>query len=103
MNVGTDHDTAAFAVASSCGWWQTMGREAYRDAHELLITADGGGSNGSRCRLWTVELQKFADETGLSIAVSPSRQAPRSGTRLSIICSSVSPGTGVAGRSPATR
>ena len=70
VNVGTDHDTAAFAVASIRGWWQTMGREAYPDAKELLITADGGGSNGSRCRLWKIELHKLADETGLSIAVS---------------------------------
>jgi len=70
VNVGTDHDTAAFAVASIRGWWQSMGREAYPDAHELLITADGGGSNGSHCRLWKIELQKLADETGLSIAVS---------------------------------
>ena len=70
MNVGTGHDTATFVVASIHDWWHTMGREAYPDASELLITADHGGSNGSRCRLWKVELQKLADETGLSIAVS---------------------------------
>ena len=70
VNVGTDHDTAAFAVASIRGWWQTMGRETYPGATQLLITADGGGSNGSRCRLWKIELQKLADESGLSIAVS---------------------------------
>ena len=69
VNVGTDHDTAAFAVASIRGWWQTMGQEAYPEAIELLITADGGGSNNSRSRLWKVELQKLADDTGLSIAV----------------------------------
>jgi len=69
VNVGTDHDTAAFAVASIRGWWQSMGREAYPQARELLITADGGGSNSSRSRLWKVELQKLADEIGLSIAV----------------------------------
>lgn len=56
VNVGTDHDTAAFAAASIRGWWQSMGRQAYPEATELLITADGGGSNGSRSRLWKVEL-----------------------------------------------
>jgi hypothetical protein len=69
VNVGTDHDTAAFAVESIRGWWRSMGREAYPQARELLITADGGGSNSSRSRLWKLELQKLADETGLSIAV----------------------------------
>lgn len=69
VNVGTDSDTAAFAVASIRGWWQQMGREVYPNAKELLITADGGGSNSSRSRLWKVELQKLADDTGLSIAV----------------------------------
>jgi len=69
VNVGIDHDTAAFAVASIRSWWQTMGREAYPDARELLVTADCGGSNGYRSRLWKVELQKLADETGLAIAV----------------------------------
>ncbi len=69
VNVGTDRDTASFAVASIRGWWQQMGREAYPNATELLITADGGGSNGSRSRLWKVEVQNFADETGLCIAV----------------------------------
>ena len=69
VNVGVDHDTAEFAVASIRGWWQQMGREAYPHATELLITADGGGSNSSRSRLWKVELQRFADESGLSIGV----------------------------------
>jgi transposase len=69
VNVGIDHDTAAFAVASIRGWWQSMGQPAYPDATKLLITADGGGSNSSRSRLWKVELQKLADETGLNIAV----------------------------------
>jgi len=69
VNVGTDHDTAAFAVESIRGWWRSMGRKAYPQASELLITADGGGSNSSRSRLWKLELQKLADETGLSIAV----------------------------------
>jgi hypothetical protein len=69
VNVGTDHDTGAFAVASIRGWWRREGRSLYSQAGGLLITADGGGSNGSRLRLWKLELQKFADETGLSISV----------------------------------
>lgn len=69
VSVGTDHDTATFAVASIRRWWQSMGRAVYREARRLLITADGGGSNGSRVRLWKVELQKLADETGLAIQV----------------------------------
>jgi hypothetical protein len=69
VNVGTDHDTGAFAVASVRGWWRSEGRALYSGARALLITADGGGSNGSRLRLWKLELQKLADETGLSISV----------------------------------
>jgi hypothetical protein len=69
VNVGTDHDTGAFAVASIRGWWRSEGRSLYSPARGLLITANGGGSNGSRLRLWKLELQKFADETGLSISV----------------------------------
>jgi hypothetical protein len=69
VSVGQDHDTAAFAVASIRTWWQQMGREAYPGATELLITADGGGSNSSRCRLWKTELQRFADESGLAVTV----------------------------------
>jgi len=69
VNVGTDHDTATFAVESIRRWWITMGREAYLGADRLLITADGGGSNGTRVRLWKIELQKFANETGLIISV----------------------------------
>lgn len=69
VNLGTDHDTGAFAVASIRGWWRQEGRCLYPPATDLLITADGGGSNGSRLRLWKVELQKLADETGLCIAV----------------------------------
>jgi len=69
VNVGIDHDTAAFAVESIRRWWQQAGRERYLQTHRLLITADGGGSNGSRTRLWKRELQELADETGLAIAV----------------------------------
>lgn len=69
VSVGTDHDTAAFAVESIRRWWRGMGKEAYPNAKQLMITADGGGSNGSRVRLWKVELQRFADESGLRIEV----------------------------------
>jgi transposase len=69
VNVGVDHDTAEFAVESIRRWWTSMGRKTYPRAGRLLITADSGGSNGARLRLWKVELQKLADETGLRIAV----------------------------------
>ena len=68
VSVGTDHDTSAFAVESIRRWWNMMGRETYPDARQLLITADSGGSNGSRVRLWKLELQKLSDETGLEIS-----------------------------------
>lgn len=69
VNVGTDHDTGAFAVASIRGWWRREGRRLYPRAERILITADGGGSNGSRLRLWKLELQRLADQTGLSLCV----------------------------------
>jgi len=69
VSVGVDPDTAEFAVESIRRWWRFMGRKAYPQAARLLITADSGGSNGSRLRLWKLELQKLADETGLRIAV----------------------------------
>ena len=69
VNVGVDHDTAAFAVESIRRWWRLMGLSSYPEAKRLLITADAGGSNGARVRLWKWELQKLADETGLEISV----------------------------------
>lgn len=69
VNVGTDRDTGAFAVASIRGWWRHEGRRLYPHATQLLITADGGGSNGVRLRLWKLELQRFADESGLTLSV----------------------------------
>jgi hypothetical protein len=69
VNVGTDHDTGAFAVASIRGWWRAEGRRLYPDAQRLLITADGGGSNGWRLRLWKWELQRLADQTDLTLTV----------------------------------
>lgn len=70
VNVGIDHDTSEFAVNSIRLWWDKMGRERYPKATRIFITADGGGSNGSRVRLWKRELQAFAEETGLEISVS---------------------------------
>lgn len=67
--VGTDHDTAQFAVQTIRQWWLQMGKETYPEAKELLITADGGGSNGSRNRLWKLELQGFARESNLTVSV----------------------------------
>src|SRR6266700_4029459 len=69
VSVGIDHDTAAFAANAIRSWWKLMGRERYPSARSLLITADGGGSNGSRVRLWKIELQKLADELGVPITV----------------------------------
>ena len=69
VSVGVDHDTSAFAVETIRRWWYGMGQSQYGKAKQLLITADSGGSNGSRVRLWKVELQKFADETGLQVLV----------------------------------
>jgi hypothetical protein len=70
VNVGISHDTAQFAVASIRGWWQKMGRERYPQAKSVLITADGGGSNSCRVRLWKMELQKLANELQLDVVVS---------------------------------
>jgi Rhodopirellula transposase DDE domain len=69
VSVGTTHDTAQFAVATLRQWWLRMGHVTYPHAKELLITADSGGSNGARCRLWKTELQMLADETGLKLTV----------------------------------
>ena len=69
VSVGVDHDTAAFAVATVRQWWQRMGQQTYPQAQHVLMTADGGGSNGSHSRLWKVELQRFSDATGLAVSV----------------------------------
>jgi hypothetical protein len=69
VSVGTDHDTAAFAVETIRRWWYSMGQETYPNAKTLLITADSGGSNGRRVRLWKTELQRLSDETGLKLSV----------------------------------
>ena len=69
VSVGMDHDTAAFAVQTIRRWWHDIGRQRYPDAKRLSITADGGGSNGSRLRLWKRELQRLSDELGIEISV----------------------------------
>lgn len=69
VNVGVDHDTSVFAVASIRGWWQARGQAGYPDATRLLVTADAGGSNSCRYRLWKAELADFAAETGLAVTV----------------------------------
>jgi transposase len=70
VSVGVDHDTPAFAVATIRAWWRQMGSQMYPKARELLITADSGGSHSTRARLWTLELQRFSDESGLRVCVS---------------------------------
>jgi hypothetical protein len=70
VSVGISHDTAEFAVEAIRRWWKKLGRKRYARAKRVLVTADSGGSNSSRCRLWKVELQKWADETGLIVEVS---------------------------------
>jgi transposase len=70
VSVGVDHDTPAFAVATIRAWWLQMGSQMYPKAQELLITADSGGSNSTRARLWKLELQRFSDESGLRVCVS---------------------------------
>jgi hypothetical protein len=69
VSVGIDHDTADFAVSSITQWWKTMGSKVYPEATRVLITADSGGSNSSRSRLWKLGLQDFADVTGLDVTV----------------------------------
>ena len=69
VSVGSDHDTAAFAVASLRRWWKTMGKALYPTADRLLVTAEAGGSNGYRVRVWKTELARFAAETGLAVMV----------------------------------
>src|SRR4029079_19571183 len=87
VGVGQDHDTAAFAVQTIRRWWQEIGQSRYRATPRLTITADGGGSNGVRVRLWKRELQKLCDETGLAITVHHLPRERASGTRSSTGCS----------------
>jgi transposase len=95
VNVGVDHDTSVFAVESIRRWWKARGSLAYPDASRLLITADAGGSNGYRYRVWKSELAALSAETGLAITVCHfppgTCRARRSGTRSSTGCSRISP------------
>ena len=99
VSLGIDHDTGEFAVNSVRLWLDRIGRERYCAMKRLMITADGGGSNGSRLRLWKTALQHLADETGLIIQVCHYRQALPNGTRSSIACSATSARTGAPCRS----
>jgi hypothetical protein len=94
VSVGIDHDTARFAVAAIRRWWRKMGRQRYPTARELLITADGGGSNGSRCRLWKVALQSLADDLGLPIWVCHFPPGTSKWTKLNTARSATSRKTG---------
>jgi hypothetical protein len=69
VSVGTDHDTASFAVNAIRRWWRAMGKKRHPKAKRLMISADGGGSNGYRVRLWKIELQRLADELKVAITV----------------------------------
>jgi hypothetical protein len=98
VSVGIDHDTAQFAVQAIGRWWHKMGGNRYPHASALLITADGGGSNGSRCRLWKVALQRpWRRASGCPSMCATSRREPANGTRSSIACSLTSPRTGEVG------
>ena len=97
VSVGIDHDTAQFA-RRSVGVVAGDGAACYPRARELLITADGGGSNGSRSRLWKVALQDLAMRLGCCLSCAIFRQEPANGTRSSIACFAISPRTGAAAR-----
>lgn len=81
VSVGTDHDTASFAVNAIRRWWRVMGRKRYPKANRLMIAADGGGSNGYRTRLWKVELQELANDLNLPITFATCHQVPANGTK----------------------
>ena len=97
VSVGISIDTAEFAVAAIRCWLDRMGRQRHPKARELTVTADCGGSNGARVRLWKLELQKLADETGLALHVLHYPRERRNGTRSNIACSATSRRTGAAG------
>jgi len=99
VSVGIDHDTAEFATASIRCWWREMGARSHPKAQRLLITADAGGSNGYRVRLWKVALQRLADELGLEIWVC---HFPPGTSKWNTGCSVTLPGTGEGDRYSAT-
>jgi hypothetical protein len=94
VSAGISRDTAEFAVEAILRWWKQLGKEHYGRPPRLLITADGGGSNGNRSRLWKVELQRLADETGIIIEVCHLRPGRANRTRSSIGSSATSQATG---------
>jgi hypothetical protein len=94
VSVGIDNDTAQFSVNSIRRWLDLMGRERYPNTDRIMITADGGGSNGSRVRLFKVELRKPAEETGPDLQVCHYPPGRRNGMKLSTGCSATSPRTG---------
>jgi hypothetical protein len=98
VSVGVSADTAQFAAASILAWWQQLGAERYPHASTLTITADSGGSNSSRRRLWKTEVQRLADLTGLEICVLITCPVPASGTGSSTSCLARSASTGAGGR-----
>jgi hypothetical protein len=103
VSVGVDHDTAAFAAQSIRRWWESMGTEAYPRAGKLLITADSGGSNGARVRLWKLNCKNWPTRLGWRSRFATCRRGPASGTRSSIGCSPSSVKTGVANLWSVTR
>jgi hypothetical protein len=99
VNVGTDHDTAAFAAESVRRWWQALGKARYPGARRMLVTCDAGGSNGYRARAWKAELARFAARSaGWRSRSATSRPGQASGTRSSTGCSATSPAPGAPGR-----
>lgn len=103
VSVGISNDTAEFSVASIRSWWEHLGKVRYANATTLMITADCGGSNGNRTRLWKTGLQNLADETGLAISVSHFPPGTRNGTRSSTASGASSRATGAASHWSATR
>ena len=101
VSLGIDHDTGQFAVNSVRLWVDRIGRQRYPAMKRLMITADGGGSNGSRLRLRKTALQQLADETGLILQVCHIRRALPNGTRSNVACSATSHRTGAPCLSPA--
>ena len=103
VSIGTDHDTAEFAVESLRRWWREMGQERYPEASRLLITADSGGSNASQGRLWKVALQAWADEAGLEISVCHFPPGTSKWNKIEHRMFSEIPRTGAGDRSSATK
>jgi Rhodopirellula transposase DDE domain len=98
VNVGTDHDTAAFAMESIRCWWDTLGKDRYPGVRRLLITADVGCSNGYRTRAWKTGLAGLAEQTGLEITCCHFRPGTSKRNQSSTGCSPRSPATGGPGR-----